>query len=172
LVQADLAAIDASASSSSSSSSTNPEELIEHCWGVTLEDFLPAYMKPDKFKITANALDPQVLCAIGILSSFTHSQSRLAREVLVEAVALRTDADQGDPEDKHPVVRKQDLAVAIEMVYERAGVLPAKITKVKSEAAKGKEKKKAARDKKKASGKDKKKAGDEEEEEEEEGEPA
>jgi hypothetical protein len=162
LVQKGLAAIDASASSSSTS--VNPEDLIEACWDTTIEKFLPASMKPDKNKTVGKSLDPQVLATIGVLSSFTHGQSRLAREVLVEAVALRTQEDQTDPANKDPVVWKKDVEIAIDMLYERAGLITLKITKPKTEIAKGKEARKAEREKKKAAGKGKgKKAGDEEE---------
>jgi hypothetical protein len=147
-------------SASLTSSAPDSEALIEECWGVTVEEFLPSGMKPDKFKSTANALDPSTLGSIAVLSSFTQGQSRLAREILVEGVALRTEEDQGD--DKDPVVRKQDVSVAIEIAYERSGLRPVKITKVKSEKAKGKEKMKAVKAAKKADGKGKKNPEEEE----------
>jgi hypothetical protein len=162
-VQNDLAAIDAPALSTSSATDPeiDPETLIEERWGDKIDEFLPSSIKPDKFHSVSKSFDPQVLAAIEVLSSFTHGQSRLAREVLVEAIAVRTEADQVDPADKHPVVRKQDVAVAIEIVYERAGVRETNITKIKSETARGRERTKAAKDKKKAAGgKGKKKDGD------------
>jgi hypothetical protein len=157
-VEKDLTAI--VTSSPSSSTSATPEELIEQRWGTTLEIFLPSEMKPDKNKTVSKSLDPRAIATIGVLSSCTQGQPRLAREGLVEAVALRTDADQQDETEKDPVVRTQDVAVAIEIMYERAGLLPVKITKVKSETAKGKEKARAAKGKKKAAGKGKKKDGE------------
>jgi hypothetical protein len=147
------------------SSSTSPAEhetAIEERWGVKLEKFLPDNMKPAKHKIAANALDPQVLAAIDLLSSFTHGQPLLAQEVLVEAVALRTDADQQDEADKDPVVRKQDIAIAIEVAYERAGLREINVTKVKSEKTQAKEKMKAAKAVKKTIDKSKKKDGEDE----------
>jgi DNA-binding protein H-NS len=89
------------------------------------------------------------LTAISVLSSFTHGQSRLALEVLEEAVALRTQEDQSD--DKDPVLQKQDVLNAIAIMYERADVIPEKLTKAKSGKSKEREKRKAAKIKKKSS---------------------
>ena len=116
-------------------------------------------MKPDENKTVGKSLHPQAIAAIGVLASFTHGQSCLAQEFLKESVALRTDADLRPETDADPVVRKQDVKVAIQMVYERAGVLPANITKIKTETAKGKERMRAE---KKTSSKGKKKADDQE----------
>ena len=85
-----------------------------------------------------------------ILSSFTHGQSRLALEVLEEAIALRTQDEQGD--NKDPALQTQDVLNAIAIVYERADLIPANLTKVKSGKSKEREKRKAAREKKKSAG--------------------
>ncbi|KAF1946067.1 hypothetical protein EJ02DRAFT_367836 [Clathrospora elynae] len=147
-VQADLKALDATPQSTPL---TDYETSIEQRWGITLEHFLPGHMKPPKFKTGGKIWDEPALATLAIFGSFTHGQARLAQEVLEEAVAMRVDEDQGD--DRDPVVRKQDVLNAITIVYERAGVLPAKLTKVKSEKAREKEKRKAAKEKKKAGGK-------------------
>jgi hypothetical protein len=145
-VQADLQALD----SPPQTDSTNHEASIEKRWGTTVEHFLPASLKHSKSRVSKQPCDSQTLAAIDILSSFTQGQARLAREVLEEAVTLQTGEDQGD--DKDPVVRKQDVLVAVQIEYERAGVIPAKFTKGKSEKAKDRERRKAAKGKKKAGG--------------------
>lgn len=104
-------------------------------------------MKPSSSKFSSKTCDAATLAALSLFSSFTHGQARLARDVLEDAVALRTEEDQGD--DKDPVVREQDVLNAITIVYERVGVLPAKLTKVKSEKARRKDGRKAAKGKRK-----------------------
>lgn len=134
-VQADITTLNDTAliqPQPSASASSDMESLIEARWAISLEAFLPAHMKPPTAKHTTSlkSLSASTLAALAIYSSFTHGQARLAREVLEEAVALRTEEDQGD--DKDPVVRTDDVVNAVRMVYERAGVIPAKLTKGKS----------------------------------------
>ncbi|KAE8837394.1 hypothetical protein PTNB85_04729 [Pyrenophora teres f. teres] len=143
-VQAD---VDALSSSSSSMLPIDHEIAIEESWGITIEHFLPSSMKPPSSKFSSKTCDTSTLAALSLFSSFTHGQARLARDVLEDAVALRTEEDQGD--DKDPVVREQDVLNAITIVYERAGVLPAKLTKVKTEKARRKDGRKAAKGKRK-----------------------
>ncbi|KAL1801470.1 hypothetical protein ACET3X_001812 [Alternaria dauci] len=124
---------------------------IERHWGITAKQFLSASMKTGsgpKFnqKLTTTSL----ITAISILSSFTHGQSRLALEVLDEAIALRTqDEQQGD---KDPALQTQDVLNAIAIVYERADLIPANLTKAKSGKAKERGKRKAAKERKKSAG--------------------
>jgi hypothetical protein len=123
---------------------------IEQRWGITVEQFIPASMKPPTAKFGQKNTDVLTLSALNVLSSFTHGQSRLALEVLEEAIALRTQEDQGD--DKDPVLQNQDVLNAITIVYERASVIPGKLTKAKSGKGKEREKRKAAKERKKSSG--------------------
>jgi hypothetical protein len=104
-------------------------------------------MKPASAKSSFKSCDSSTLAALSVLSSFTHGQSRLALEVLEEAIALRTQEDQGD--DRDPALRKEDVLNAIAIVYERADVLPAKVTKAKSGKAKERGKRRVSKGKKK-----------------------
>jgi hypothetical protein len=121
---------------------------VKQHWGITVKDFIPASMKAGPGPNLGNRLaDTSTVTAISILSSFTHGQSRLALQVLEEAIALRTEDDQGD--NKDPILQKQDVLNAIEIVYERADVIPANLTKAKSGKSKEREKRKATKEKKK-----------------------
>lgn len=117
-----------------STSNTPHETLIQDRWGISLDALLPPSMKPSTGKYTstthASALAPATLAALSLFASCTHGQPRLACEVLSEAVALRTEEDQ--TEDRDPVLRMDDVLNALDMVYERAGVIPVKLTKGKS----------------------------------------
>jgi len=139
--------IDALTSAPTLAQATNYEHDIEERWAITIEHLLPSSMKPSSSKFSSKSCDAPTLAALSLFSSFTHGQARLARNVLEDAVALRTEEDQGD--DKSPVVREQDVFNAITIVYERAGVLPAKLTKVKTEKARRKDGRKAAKGKRK-----------------------
>jgi hypothetical protein len=124
------------------------ESLIEQRWATTVDHFLPASMKPAKVRPSPSAnefWDGTSVGAIAVLASTTPGQARLAAEHLVEAVKLRL----AEGEDVSPVVHYQDVVDAARMIYEKAGVLPAKLTKVKSAKAREKEKKKALREKRK-----------------------
>ncbi|RMZ74627.1 hypothetical protein GMOD_00003688 [Pyrenophora seminiperda CCB06] len=144
-VQADM---DALSSSEPLSEDTDYEITIEERWAVTIEHFLPSSMKLSSPKSSSKTWDPAMLAALYLFSSCTHGQERLAREVLDEVIALRTEQDQGD--DKDPMVREQDVLNAIIMVYERAGVLPTKTMKLKTGKARRKDGKKASKGKSKA----------------------
>ena len=100
---------------------------------------------------TAGVLwDPQVGAALAVLSSLTHGQARLARDVLEEAVHMRVDEGLDEEKERHGVVRCEDVIVAVAIMYERAGVVPPKWTKPKSAKAKGRERRKALKEMKKA----------------------
>ncbi|KAF1845512.1 uncharacterized protein K460DRAFT_416765 [Cucurbitaria berberidis CBS 394.84] len=129
------------------------EVNIDQRWRTTVEHFLPDALKPNKMKISGKFWDEQALAALALLSSFTHGQSELAREFLEEAVAMR--AEESDGDEKSPVVRSQDVLDAITIIYERAGVIPAKLTKHKSAKTREKERRKALKGRKKAEAKDK-----------------
>ncbi|CAN9090202.1 unnamed protein product [Alternaria alternata] len=127
---------------------TEDDARVERYWGITVKQFIPFSMKAGPSTNLSQKLTSPTAFAIMILSSFTHGQSRLALEVLEEAIALRTQDEQGD--NKDPVLQTQDVLNAIAIVYERADLIPAKLTKVKSGKSKEREKRKAAREKKKS----------------------
>jgi hypothetical protein len=122
------------------------ESLIEQRWRSTIDHFLPAKIK------TANKLhDPKVVAGLAMFSSITPGQSRLASEILEEAIQQRV----SDGHDTLPAVQFQDIVSAITMIYERAGVVAAKSMRAKSAKAKEKERKKALREKAKGGAKGK-----------------
>jgi len=133
-VEADIDALDSA--TSTTSSVAEDEDHIEKCWGVAVEQFLPTSMKPAAAKSSSKPCDPSTLAVLSILAGFTQGQSRLIFEVLEEAVALRTEEDQGD--DKDPTLRKDDVLNAITIIYERAEAIEAKL--IKGKGAKGKRK--------------------------------
>jgi hypothetical protein len=96
---------------------------IEQRWRMTYEHFLPENMKPAKLKIGGKICDEKALAALDMLSSFTHGQVRLVQEFLEECVKMR--AEEG--EDKSAMVQYQDIINAATMIYERAGIIPAKV---------------------------------------------
>ena len=102
-------------------------------------------MAPPKFKVAGKMWDEKVLFALSVLSSFTHGQSQLAKEFLEEAVKLRID----EGEDVSPQVQVVDVSTAVAIVYERAGVVPAKM---KNGKGGGRERRKAIKEKKKTGG--------------------
>ncbi|KAJ4371605.1 hypothetical protein N0V83_004825 [Neocucurbitaria cava] len=126
-------------------SPTEAEALIDQRWRTTVEHFLPDALKPAKPKTSGKFWDEQVVATLSVLSSFTHGQSRLAREFLEEAVSMRMERSVDD--DKDSIVRGQDVIDAVALVYERAGVIPAKLTKHKSAKVKQKERRKAEKEK-------------------------
>ncbi|CAO2655999.1 Nn.00g048020.m01.CDS01 [Neocucurbitaria sp. VM-36] len=136
-----------------SMSSTEAEANIDQRWRTTIEHFLPDALKPNKVKTSGKFWDGQVIAALSVLSSFTHGQSRLARDFLEEAVTMRVDNSEGDDE-KSSIVQTQDVLDAIALIYERAGVVPAKLTKHKSAKMKEKERRKALKERKKVEAKD------------------
>jgi hypothetical protein len=140
-VQDDIDALDFAPSSPLTTA--DYETTIEKCWGIAVEHFLPTPMKPAAAKFSSRSCDPDTLASLSILASFTNGQSRLALDVLEEAVALRTQEDQG--EDKDHALRKDDVLNAVTIVYERAEVIPAKIIKGKGTRAKGQGKKRASK---------------------------
>jgi hypothetical protein len=99
------------------------EVHIEQRWGMTYDHFLPENMKPVKVKLEGQVRDENVLAALDVLSSFTHGQARLAREFLEECVKMRV--EEGD--DRSAMVQYQDIVNAVTMIYERAGIIPAKV---------------------------------------------
>ncbi|KAI5371543.1 hypothetical protein J4E82_009780 [Alternaria postmessia] len=129
---------------------TEDDARVERYWGITVKQFIPFSMKAGPSTNLSQKLTSPTAFAIMILSSFTHGQSRLALEVLEEAIALRTQDEQGD--NKDPALQTQDVLNAIAIVYERADLIPANLTKVKSGKSKEREKRKAAREKKKSAG--------------------
>ncbi|KAI4656732.1 uncharacterized protein J4E78_006623 [Alternaria triticimaculans] len=141
LVEADIDALDST--TSTTSSVAEDEDHIEKCWGVAVEQFLPTSMKPAAAKSSSKSCDPSTLAVLSILAGFTQGQSRLVLEVLEEAVALRTEEDQGN--DKDPILRKDDVLSAINIIYERAEALPAKLIKGKGAKGKGKGKRRPSK---------------------------
>jgi hypothetical protein len=81
-----------------------------------------------------------------VLASTTPGQSRLAAEFLDEAVQLRrADRDDGGLE----IVQYTDVVNAVTILYEKAGVVPARLTKKGGGKAREKERKKMVREKRK-----------------------
>jgi hypothetical protein len=119
------------------------ESLIEERWRLNVDHFLPSTMQPPKLKTNGKFWNPQVIAGLSVLSSFTPGQARLAAEFLDEAVQLRI----GDGVEISPVVQFQDIANAITIIFERAGVIKENLTKPKSAKAREKERKKALREK-------------------------
>jgi hypothetical protein len=130
------------------------EALIEQRWHSTIDHLFPDTLKPTKLKPAGKYWDPKVVAALSVLSSLTPGQARLAVEFLEEAVQLRV----SDGQDKSPGVQVRDVVNAITIIYERAGVIAAKLTKPKSAKARERERKKALREKMKAGAKGKGKA--------------
>ncbi|KAF1912689.1 hypothetical protein BDU57DRAFT_458564 [Ampelomyces quisqualis] len=127
------------------------EGLIEQRWRMTIDHFLPEGMKPAKLKTGGKFWDKKVVAGLAVLSSLTPGQARLAMEFLEEAVQLRvTDGVETDS-----VIQSVDVVNAVTIIYERAGVIPMKLTKPKSAKAREKERKKALREKTKGSAKGK-----------------
>ncbi|KAF2036805.1 hypothetical protein EK21DRAFT_96008 [Setomelanomma holmii] len=128
------------------------ENVIEQRWRMTVDHFFPDAMKPgvSKIKTDGKVWDQRVIAGLEILSSFTHGQARLAVEVLQEAVQMRMLNEAGV--DSNSIVQLQDIVNAVNIVYERAGIIPAKVTKGKAGRGKGKEKRKALRGGKKGQG--------------------
>tara|TARA_R110002003_G_scaffold878_13_gene21767 strand:- start:10878 stop:11765 length:888 start_codon:yes stop_codon:yes gene_type:complete len=124
------------------------EALMEQRWRTTVDHFLPEAMKPARLKAAGRFWDERVVAALAVLSSFTQGQARLGGEVLLEAVRLRMVGDV----DATPVVRLQDVVDAVTIVYERAGVVPARLTKARSAKGKGKERRKALKERRKGNG--------------------
>ncbi|KAH7383177.1 hypothetical protein BKA66DRAFT_559538 [Pyrenochaeta sp. MPI-SDFR-AT-0127] len=132
------------------SSPSDCEALIEQRWRTTIEHFLPASLSPAKIKVAGKFWNPHVLAVIAVLGSFTQGQSHLVRGFLQEAVNMRLKESEGN--DTSSTVQKQDVIDAITIIYERAGIIPAKLTKRKSAKAKGKERRKALKVQKKKGG--------------------
>jgi hypothetical protein len=119
------------------------EALIEQRWRLSLDHFLPDSMKPVKLKTSGKFWDEQIVAALAVLSSLTPGQARLAAENLEEAVQIRIT----DGLEISPVLRLTDVRNAVTLIYEHAGVIPAKLTKPKSAKVREKERKKALREK-------------------------
>jgi hypothetical protein len=131
----------------------DPEEceaLIEQRWRSTIEHFLPT-----KIKTASKLRDPKVVAGIAVLSSITPGQSRLAAEILQEAIQSRV----SDGHETSLAVQFQDIVSAVTIIFESAGVVAAKSMKAKSARAREKERKKALRGKAKEGAKGKGKAG-------------
>jgi hypothetical protein len=127
------------------------ESLIEQRWGMNIDHFLPDAMKPAKFKTAGKYWDDQVAAGLAVLSSFTPGQARLAAEFLGDAIQMRVT----DGIDTSPVVKFEDVVNAVTIIYERAGVIPLKLTKPKSAKQREKERKKAFKEKMKGDAKGK-----------------
>lgn len=142
-IQADLVALEAVQPEAIDTAAA--ETRIEQCWRLTWDQFLPNSMMPSKFKFTSNVWDQQVLATLSILSSFTHGQASLAHEFLKEAIKMRVE----EGKDVSPVVQAHDVKNTITIIYERAGVIPAKLTKMKQGKIGGRERRKALKERKK-----------------------
>ena len=124
--------------------SKDAEALIEQRWATTLDHFLPSSMKPFKLKPSPAAnefWDPRAVGAIAVLAGMMLGQARLAVGYLGEAVRMRV----GEGEDRSGVVQYGDVVGAVEMISEKAGVVPARMAKGKGRKGREKEKKRAAR---------------------------
>jgi len=133
-VEADIEALDST--TSTPARVAEDEDHLEKCWGVAVEHFLPTSLKPAATKSSSKSCDASTLAVLSIMAGFTQGQSRLVLEVLEEAVALRTEEDQGD--DKDPALQKGDVLNAITLIYERAEAIEAKLIKGKGAKGKGK----------------------------------
>ncbi|KAH9864088.1 hypothetical protein J1614_010021 [Plenodomus biglobosus] len=144
-VAVDLAAIEKAIESGNTDSAAPPdaEANIENRWNLTYDHFIPLSHCPPRFKTNGVVWSPPVLAALDVLSSFTHGQARLAAEFLQEAVKMRID----EGEDTDMVVKYEDVRDAVALVYERADIVPAKLTKKSGKRGGGKERRKAARGK-------------------------
>lgn len=120
---------------------TEAETNIENRWRMTYDHFIPTANCPQRFKKDGTLWSPPVLAALDVLSSFTHGQARLAAEYLEEAIKMRID----EGKDTDMVVKFEDVANAIGIVYEHAGAIPAKLTKKGGKKGGGKQRRKAAR---------------------------
>ncbi|XP_014557642.1 hypothetical protein COCVIDRAFT_96668 [Bipolaris victoriae FI3] len=133
-VREDLAAINQQDLDITPASTTDSDTLIQERWDTTLDAFLKQIAKNAttlgmKSNVTSSSLTPSTVSALTVFSSMTLGQARLASEVLSEAFAMRMEKEEGETKD--PVLRDDDVKNAVEIVYERAGVVPAKLTKVK-----------------------------------------
>ncbi len=153
--------------------------LIETRWEITVEAFLHPVMAHSKAapKNKPAAHIPEVIvAALALMASVTHGQPRLAREILEEAIRLRVDttAQSSSPKasssslvggtkaatekDIFALITKVDVNNAMEIMYERAGILVANWTKEKKkkgEKAKGesgRERRKRAKEARKSGG--------------------
>ncbi|EUC41786.1 hypothetical protein COCMIDRAFT_8540 [Bipolaris oryzae ATCC 44560] len=134
-VREDLAAITQQELDTTPASTTDSETLIEERWDINLDAFLKQNTKhvaalATKSHLTSSSLSPSTVSALAVFSSMTLGQPRLASEVLSEAFVMRLDKEEGEAKD--PVLREDDVKNAVEIVYERAGVVPAKLTKAKT----------------------------------------
>jgi hypothetical protein len=125
------------------------EALIEQRWRLSIDHFLPDSMRPAKLKTSGKFWDEQIVSGLAVLSSLAPGQARLAVEFLEEAVHLRIT----DGVETSPLVRLVDVNNAVTIIYERAGVIPAKLTKPKSAKAREKERRKALKEKTKGDAK-------------------
>jgi hypothetical protein len=119
------------------------EALIEQRWRLSIDHFLPNSMKPAKLKTSGKFWDEKVVSGLAVLSSITPGQARLAAEFLEEAVRLRIT----DGVKTSPLVHLVDMNNSVTIIYERAGVIPAKLTKPKSAKAREKERRKVLKEK-------------------------
>jgi hypothetical protein len=126
------------------------ESLIEQRWRTTIQHFLPT-----KLKTASKTQDPKMVAGLAVLSSVTPGQSRLALEILEEAIQQRV----LDGHETLLAVQFQDIVSAITTIYERVGVVAAKSMRVKSAKAREKERKKALRENAKGLTKGKSKIG-------------
>lgn len=107
------------------------EGLIEQRWRTTIDHILPDGMKPNKIKTAGKFWDEKVIAGLAILSSMMPGQAQLAIEVLEEAIQIRVT----DGVDTSSLVQLGDIVNAATIIYERAGVIPTKLTKPKSAKA-------------------------------------
>lgn len=107
------------------------DALIEQRWRTTVDHFLQDSMKPAKVKTAGKFWDEKVVAGLAIMSSLMPGQAQLAIEFLEEAVQLRV----SDGVETSPLIQVEDVVNAVIIIYERAGVIPMKLTKPKSAKA-------------------------------------
>lgn len=120
------------------------EDLIQDRWGIPLEHFLrlvnipsavkcpsygtktPSTSSSSSVAVTTTSLTPATIAGLALMASLSHGQAKLAAEVLSEAVVMRLGGK--DQEEKELRLREDDVGNAVEIVYERADVVPVKLT--------------------------------------------
>ncbi|KAH7396510.1 hypothetical protein DE146DRAFT_39868 [Phaeosphaeria sp. MPI-PUGE-AT-0046c] len=122
---------DLSAVGERSQDAKESDALIEQRWRTTIDHFLQDSMKPTKIKTAGKFWDDKVVAGLAIMSSLMPGQAQLAIEFLEEAIQLRV----SDGIDTSPLIQFEDILNAVAIIYERAGVIPMKLTKPKSAKA-------------------------------------
>ncbi|KAH4006062.1 hypothetical protein HBI56_098500 [Parastagonospora nodorum] len=109
-------------------------------WGLYFTMWLPEELKP-KGSLAAYQWDLEMVASIAILAKATPGQGHILKEVLKNFVEA-----QGT--FRVPVV--QDVLQVIDYIYQRAGLINAKMTKTEKDKIKEKERQKARKARKKA----------------------